>query len=384
VWRKTNLGESFHPPMSVEHRERDYVYREHIEEGDAELPDPEVLLRGIEQLSVGARRMLDQARRELLTRRLSRGEFSDLLRSFAWKSSVLTEWYSEKGIIQQRKRQRPAEEIGAVLLTDDDIRALLEGAAATTVVFSSKGGKNRDSAERTSPPNCEMRIQGDGGWALGDSNHDERSSKEGRRDGYVGHAHDSSDESAGAESKHALSGSASPSGSLTSSCASTCDTVLAGTETPPQLAVTSGTPGRAGVGFPTFRRTASWGRVSHVPPNPGHLQAPSSEAGGRHSDVDSSRLYTELKKRRSQLGARNATAQRERALVAALDDTYQVSPPEATAIASTSSAETSNLESTAHGLCPRFQDLSIAGAATTGSDHRLDCRGSDTEQQSTA
>ena len=363
--------------MSAEHLERDYVYREHIEEGDAELPDPEVLLRGIEQLSAGARRMLDQARRELLARRLSSGEFSDLLRSFAWKSSVLTKWYSGKVIIQQRKRQRPAEEIGAVLLTDDDIRALLEGAEETKEAF--KGGKCRDSAERTSPPNCEMRIQGDGGWASGDSNHDERSSKGGRRGGHVGHAHDSSHESAGADSKRAQSGSASPSGSLTSSCASTCDTVLAGTESQPKLAVTSGAPGRAGVGIPTFRRTASWGWVSHVPPNPGHLQPPNSEFGGRHSDVDSSRLYSELKKRRSQLGARNATAQREGALVAALDDKYQVSPQEGKVIVKGSLVETANLESTAYGLCPGFQDLSIAVAATTGSDHRLDCRGSDRE-----
>ena len=51
---------------------------------------------------------------------------------------------------------------------------------------------------------------------------------------------------------------------------------------------------------------------------------------GSDSDSDSSGLYAALRQRRSQLAARRSATQQERALVATLGETYQVSPQDAT------------------------------------------------------
>ena len=83
------------------------------------------------------------------------------------------------------------------------------------------------------------------------------------------------------------------------------------------------------------RSFASADRQGTCRKRPPRAPAVLAQAAGIDSDSDSIGLYAALRKRRSQLAARSAATQRERALVAALGETYQVSPQDATVIATT-------------------------------------------------
>jgi hypothetical protein len=96
---------------------------------DVEMPPPDVIARGMQDMEAGARCSVQLAFDMWRAGRMQIADLDELLRSFAWQSTELRGWFDVVDRRRDRKRQNsPIPHPETAMLALEDMAALMEGA----------------------------------------------------------------------------------------------------------------------------------------------------------------------------------------------------------------------------------------------------------------
>ena len=96
---------------------------------DVEMPPPDVIARGMQDMEAGARCSVQLAFDMWRAGRMQIADLDELLRSFAWQSTELRGWFDVVDRKRDRKRQNsPIPHPETAMLALEDMAALMEGA----------------------------------------------------------------------------------------------------------------------------------------------------------------------------------------------------------------------------------------------------------------
>lgn len=99
--------------------------REMGERAGVEMPPADVVARGMQDMDAGARRSVQLACDSWRAGRLEQADVEEMLRSFAWQSPTLKDWFDVVGTKRQKTPETHPEQ---ELLSLEDMAALMEGA----------------------------------------------------------------------------------------------------------------------------------------------------------------------------------------------------------------------------------------------------------------
>ena len=92
----------------------------------AAMPPPDVVAQGLQDMDAGARRSVQLACDSWRDGHLSQADVEEMLRSFAWQSPTLRDWF---GVVGKKRHKMPEAQPEPELLSLEDMAALMEGAA---------------------------------------------------------------------------------------------------------------------------------------------------------------------------------------------------------------------------------------------------------------